>query len=320
MSETDAPRGVVDFSGRAVAGELPAEWIHGAPPGSKDSDPPLQVAWYDEHTVVMRQNKALTYEAPFLYLLFGNDRALLLDTGAVEERARMPLRDTVDDLVSAWLSERRREGYALVVAHTHGHGDHVAGDAQFADRPDTVVVPRELEEVQDFFGFRAWPRETVRLDLGGRVLEVTGIPGHHRASIAVYDPWTGWLLTGDTVYPGRLYVEDPAAFRASLDALVDIAQSRHVTAVLGTHIEMSRTAGRDYPLGTKYQPDEPPLAMTVDQLRAVRNAAHTVGDRGGAHVYDDFALYVGRSTAPMLRQVARRLRRDTALRLHLRRE
>ena len=60
-------------------------------------------------------------------------------------------------------------------------------------------------------------------DLGGRVLEVTGIPGHHEAAIAVYDPWTGFLLTGDTVYPGRLYVRDMPAFMDSLDRLVAFA-------------------------------------------------------------------------------------------------
>ena len=56
------------------------------------------------------------------------------------------------------------------------------------------------------------------LDLGGRVLEVTGSPGHQRAAITIYDPWSGFLLTGDTVLPGRLYVEDFPLFLASLDA------------------------------------------------------------------------------------------------------
>ena len=41
-------------------------WIHGA----KD-DPPLQVHGHAEHTYVLRQSKRVTFEAPFLYLLFG---------------------------------------------------------------------------------------------------------------------------------------------------------------------------------------------------------------------------------------------------------
>ena len=37
--------------------------------------------------MILRQNMAIDYEAPFLYLLFGGDRALLLDTGATASAA-----------------------------------------------------------------------------------------------------------------------------------------------------------------------------------------------------------------------------------------
>ena len=40
------------------------------------------------------------------------------------------------------------------------------------------------------------------------------------ASIALYDRRTGLLLTGDTLYPGRLYVRDGPAFAASIQRLV----------------------------------------------------------------------------------------------------
>ena len=33
-------------------------------------------------TAILRQNKAIDYEAPFLFLVFGQERADLLDTGA----------------------------------------------------------------------------------------------------------------------------------------------------------------------------------------------------------------------------------------------
>ena len=201
------PAPAVDFDGGPVPGDLAVSWIHGTRRGAP-AEPPLQVHRFDEHTVILRQSKDVTYEAPFLYLLFGNERALLLDTGAVADPAKMPLRETVDGLIADWLASHPRPDYPLVVAHTHGHGDHVGGDGQFLDRPATTVVARELTAVQEFFGFTDWPRQTVQLDLGGRVLEVTGLPGHHAASIAVFDPWSGFLLTGDTVYPGRLYVND----------------------------------------------------------------------------------------------------------------
>jgi len=191
------------------------------------------------------------------------------------------------------------------VAHTHGHGDHVAGDGSFADRPGTTVVAREPDAVREFFGFADWPGEVVTFDLGGRLLEVTGIPGHHAASIAIYDPWTGFLLTGDTVYPGRLYVVDFPEFAASLDRLAEFASARAVTHVMGCHIEMSRRPRRDYPIGSLYQPDEPALQMTVAQLRTVRDAARSVADRPGVHKFDDFIIYNGPCRAAVIGQLAR---------------
>ena len=269
---------------------LDVAWIHGAPPGVVCDDPPLQVHRVDEATYVLRQSQALTYEGAFLFLLLGSERALLLDTGDVADPAVMPLRATVDSLVDQWLTDHPRDRYPLVVAHSHAHGDHVRGDAQMTSRTDTTVVGHTPAEVSAYFAFASWPRETVGFELGGRRLEITGIPGHEASSIAVYDPRTGFLLTGDTVYRGRLYVQDPPAFRVSLDSLVELAEHHDVTAVVGCHIEMTRTRGVDYPAGTTYQPDEPGLEMTVEELVAVRDAARHVGDAPGTHGFDTFSI------------------------------
>jgi hydroxyacylglutathione hydrolase len=284
----------IDFhAGAPIAGDLDVQWVHGSrsrPPGEATL---LQVHAYDAHTFILRQHRSVSTEAPFLYLLFGNERALLLDTGATKDPERFPLRRTIDGLIERWLADNPRDTYGLVVAHTHGHGDHVAGDSQFVDRPDTTVVDRGLEGVQSFFRFSEPAAQTVQLDLGGRVLEVTGSPGHHPAAITIYDPWSGFLLTGDNVYPGRLYARDMEAFVTSLRRTVEFAESRTVTHIMGCHIEMSRTPRHDYPIGAANQPDEPPLQMTVSQLRAVRDAAASVAARPGVHVFDDFIIYNG---------------------------
>ncbi len=232
---------------------------------------------------------------------------MLLDSGATKDPAVFPLRATVDGLIAEWLGRNPREGYELVVAHTHGHGDHVAGDEQFAGRAATTVVPREVEAVREFFGFAGWPGEVVTFDLGGRVLELTGIPGHHAASVLIYDPWSGFLLTGDTLLPGRLYAFEFGDFVASLDRMAEFASARAVTHVMGCHIEMTTRPGRDYPLGALYQPDEPPIQMTVAQLVAARDAAKAVAARPGVHVYDDFIIYNGPCRGAMLRLAARAL-------------
>jgi hydroxyacylglutathione hydrolase len=295
----------IDFlTGAPYTGSLDIRWIHGAPAKRRPSDPPIQVHHYDEHTVIIRQSKSVSYEAPFLYLLFGNGRALLLDTGATPDPEKFPLRATVDQLVAAWLTRHPRGTYPLVVAHTHGHNDHVAGDVQLAGRPDTTVVGRDLDAVQQHFGFTKWPEQIVTFDLGGRVLEVTGSPGHHRAAITIYDPWTGFLLTGDTVTPGRLYAFDFPQFVASLDRMVALADSRPVTHVLGCHVEMTRQSGRDYPLGATYQPDERALQMTVAQLRDVQRSAAAVAGKQGVHRFDDFVIYNQPSTRDQLNLIA----------------
>jgi glyoxylase-like metal-dependent hydrolase (beta-lactamase superfamily II) len=298
--------GTIDFERDApVVGALDVRWIHGLPAGDSGGEASIQVHAFDPHTFILRQSKTVSYEAPFMYLFFGNARALLLDTGATADRGRFPLRDTVDTLLQDWLADHPRDGYELVVAHTHGHGDHVAADGQFEDRPSTVVVAADLAAVRSFFGISAWPDETVRFDLGGRVMEVVACPGHHETSMAVYDPWSGFLVTGDTVYPGRLYVREHAAYLASMDRLIEFAATRPVRHVMGCHIEMSRRPGRDYPIGSLYQPDEMPLPMNVERLRAVREALAEVGDRPGVRAFDDFIIFNGSGGRSMPRYVAR---------------
>ncbi|WP_436536454.1 MBL fold metallo-hydrolase [Actinoplanes sp. HUAS TT8] len=276
---------MIDFRTPApVTGSLDVTWNHG-----RRGEPEIQTHAYDQHTVILRQSKRLDYEAPFMFLLFGNDRALLLDTGATDS---FPLRTTVDALIEDWLKTNPREGYGLVVAHTHGHGDHVAADAQFADRPATTIVPHDEAAVRSFFGFGDKLTGSVSFDLGGRVLDVLGTPGHHRAAITIHDPWTGILLTGDTILPGRLYIEDYQAFRTSIDTLVAFAETHPITHVLGCHIEMTRRPGRDYALGAQFQPDERALQMTAANLTDIRDATIRAAGRPGIYPHPDFILYV----------------------------
>ena len=300
--------GTIDFTeGLPVRGDLDVRWIHGSRRRKHNNDPPFQVHRYDPHTYVLRQSKALSAEAPFLYLLFGSDRAVLFDTGAAKQTVDNPLRATIDGITDTWLAEHPREGYQLIVAHTHGHLDHVAGDGQFADRPATTIVDRDLSAVQAFFGFTTWPEQIIQFDLGGRVLEITGTPGHHRAALTIYDPWSGFLLTGDNVLPGRIYAFDFPAFLDSIERTVQFARTRQITHVMGCHIEMTRRPGRDYPVGSTYQPDEPALQMTVQQLIAVRDAARSIKDKPGAHTFDDFLIMNGPYRGYIVKLLARGL-------------
>ncbi|WP_449061448.1 MBL fold metallo-hydrolase [Planomonospora algeriensis] len=276
----DAGTPLIDFAGVTPRPRaLNVRWIHGSPSAKHNTDPDIQVHAYDEHTFILRQNMAIDYEAPFLFLLFGNARAVLIDTGATASAEFFPLRRVVDELVAGWLARHPREEYHLLVLHTHPHGDHVAGDGQFAGRPATTVVGADLATAWGYFGFDEDPGAVARIDLGGRVLECLATPGHHEAAVTFYDRWTGFLLTGDTVYPGRLYIKDWPAFARSIDRLIDFSGRRPVTHVLGCHIEMTRQPGVDYPIRTTYQPDEPPLQMTTGHLHEIRAALEEIGDR-----------------------------------------
>ena len=245
---------------------LNVAWNHGSADCNASSDPPLQIFRFDADTYILRQNKCIHYEAPFLYLLFGSDRVLLEDTGATSSAASFPVRDTVQSIIAGWASEHGKSAPALIVTHSHGHGDHTAGDGQFTGQPGTTVVPATVPALQSFFAIASWPEQITSYDLGGRILDILAIPGHQDAHIAIHDRKTGILLTGDTLYPGRLYVRDFPAYRASIARLVDFTATRPVRYVLGTHIEMTRSKGVDYPVGTTFQPDEHPLELTRDHL------------------------------------------------------
>ncbi|WP_285115853.1 MBL fold metallo-hydrolase [Leifsonia sp. fls2-241-R2A-40a] len=255
--------------------------------GQRVNDP--VVDWLDADTVQIRQPKASHWEAPFLYLLFGRERALLIDTGATSDEAVFPLRATIDSLIADWL--RRRPAvfvrpYPLVVAHSHAHGDHIAGDALLRRRPGTRVVGTSPAEVIGYFGFRSWPDETVTFDLGRRLIDVIGGPGHEPSAVVFFDRQTGILFTGDTVLPAHLYVRDLPQFRATIERLIRFRDDppAPVRELRGAHIEMSSAPGVHYPPGTVDQPDEAPLPLRPGILDRVLSALDDLRGEPGERV------------------------------------
>lgn len=249
----------------------------------------VDISWLDADTVQLRQTKSSHWEAPFLFLLFGHDRALLIDTGATSDETVFPLRATVEQLIAIWL--RRHPAvfarpYPLVVAHSHAHGDHIAGDALLADRPGTTVVGTTPAEVIAFFDFQRWPDETVALELGRRPVEVIAGPGHEPSAVVFFDRATGVLFTGDTVLPGHLYVRDAGQYRATIERLVRFrdAAPGPVREVRGAHVEMSADPGHVYPPGTVDQPDELPLPLPPDILDQVLDALGELSGEPGVRV------------------------------------
>ena len=258
--------------------------------GTGADEPATQVQALDADTFVIRQSVKTNFEAPFLYLIFGRDKVLLVDTGAEGGR----IKPTVDKLIEDWLAANKRTAIPLVVAHSHSHGDHIAGDAAFRDRPDTTVIGLEPTDVAKFFGIGKWPVQIARFDLGGRVLSIIPTPGHQKAAIMIYDPRLRILLSGDTLYPGRLYV--PVNFladnRASIDRLAKFAAGHPIRAVLGAHIEMTGTPGQDYPHEAATHPNEHRLELPAQRIAELRMGLKANLDVPElSQVHDDFIIY-----------------------------
>lgn len=248
-------------------------WIHGAEDCETNRDPPLEVFRFDADTYVLRQSKCVNWEAPFMYVLFGRHTVFIQDTGATEDAAQFPVYETIRRLIQ----ERGNPQLKLLVTHSHSHGDHTAGDAQFRGKPGVTLVEPNHEAVRKFFGFTDWPRGAATIDLGGRVLTVLPAPGHQTESLVVFDSRTGWLLTGDSVLPGRLYVWDWPAYKASVRRMVEFTRTNPVTAVMGTHIELSRT-GEQFPAGAPFQPNEASLVLTPEDLVQLDRLLQKAGD------------------------------------------
>jgi glyoxylase-like metal-dependent hydrolase (beta-lactamase superfamily II) len=248
-------------------------WNHGSVDCSGNRDPAIEVFQADSQTYIFRQNKCVHFEAPFMYILFGEHTVLVQDTGATADPSRFPLYETVHGLIARKSSRPLK----VLVVHSHSHSDHTAADSQFRGKPGVTLVEPTSAAVRTYFGFKNWPQGSVTIDLGGRRLEVIPTPGHHDESLAIYDARTGWLLTGDSVYPGRLYVKDWREYRASIERLVEFSKTRSISAVLGSHIEMSE-AGTLFQVGSTYQPHEASLVLSAQHLSQLNQALGRAGD------------------------------------------
>jgi glyoxylase-like metal-dependent hydrolase (beta-lactamase superfamily II) len=255
-------------SAQLASGSLDVNWNEGAehceasPPQA-----PIQVHEYNAQTFILRESLCSSFEANFIYLLLGSSKALLIDTGAVEDPRKMPLADTVMGL----LPKVGTSKMPLLVLHTHRHLDHRAGDPQFANLPGVEVVPSFLEDVQKHFAFKSWPEGLAQVELGDRIVDVIPTPGHNPTHVAFYDRNTGLFFSGDFLLPGRLLVDDIDEYVASAQRVVDFIRVRPITHVLGAHIEMNHE-GELFPWKSTYHPDERGLPLTKEDLLSLPEA------------------------------------------------
>ncbi|MGB6233424.1 MAG: MBL fold metallo-hydrolase, partial [Candidatus Acidiferrales bacterium] len=247
-----------------VPGTMDVRWNEGAQDCKTSPQPPLQVHAYNAQTFILRENLCSTFEAPFMYLLIGSTKALLIDTGDVADAAAMPLEKTVMQL----LPEEGAAKLALLVVHTHRHLDHRAGDGQFAHLANVEVVGFDIDSVRRYYKFTDWPNGVDQIELGGRTIDVIPTPGHNETEVSFYDRKTGLFFSGDFLMPGRLLIDDASADLASAKRAAAFVKDRPVSYVMGGHIEMD-ASGELFPWESQYHPHERALPMTKDDLLAL---------------------------------------------------
>jgi len=184
--------------------------------------------WFDVYRVrpgVLAIYEGKQYEQVISYLIVGDQRALLFDTGLGLGH--------MDQLV------RELTSLPVTVLNSHTHFDHVGGNADFAEvwnedtpfsranadghlddyarsalEPDHLCGALPADVRGGEYTLRPWKvsrrvADGERIDLGGRTLEVLYSPGHAPDALCLIDREHGLLFTGDTYYPGPIYLFAP---------------------------------------------------------------------------------------------------------------
>jgi glyoxylase-like metal-dependent hydrolase (beta-lactamase superfamily II) len=153
------------------------------------------------------------------YLVCGAKEALLFDVG-LGVSPLLPLVKAITPL-------------PVLVILSHWHFDHCGAASEFENilgwqsdamqeisqngfTNDSIVTlagndfcesikPNKLD-VQPFPQIKLTTTEQA-IDIGDYNFQIIHTPGHTKDSICLYESRLGWLLTGDTVYPGPLYLQ-----------------------------------------------------------------------------------------------------------------
>lgn len=299
-----APSMAASADAALIPGDLSQPWLTGGP--NCVTVPDWQVHEYNEDFYILRESGCVDAEKPFLYLIFGDKQALLEDTGVAHRTGpgahgeAIPTAPVVQELMARWAARKHHAPVSLVVIHSHSHSDHTAADAQFQAGPAVQFIAATPDAVQKAAGIAKWPEGLGTIDLGNRVIDVIPIPGHDAASIALYDRATGNLLTGDSLYPGRLYVRENqiATYAASADRLVEFVRAHPIAHVLGTHIEEGGQPYFDYPKGSTYMPKEHSLELGRGQVFELADGFRRMPAKPVTTAFPDFSIVVVQKSIP----------------------
>lgn len=192
------------------------------------------------------------WEEVHSYLLIGDTKALLIDTGLgignIKEEAE------------------KLTALPIKVVTTHAHWDHIGGHGLFHDIavhkedahwlmkglpiPEQVIksnvikdlntglTPKEFN-IHNYQVFKGNPSEILKdgdtFDLGKRSIRVIHTPGHSPGHICLWEEERGYLFTGDLIYKGTLYAFYPSTNPLQFKQSVDKISSLEVVKILPAH-------------------------------------------------------------------------------------
>ena len=194
-----------------------------------------EIKKYNEGTWMIEDLLSETSLTRF-FLLAGNERALMIDAGMNTKNAKEIGEGILKEagLYDKLITEEK----PMLIAITHGHGDHMGGLAAFTELYMSQTDYDVFEVGKNYPDLAFHPvKEGEVIDLGGRVLEVFENPGHSPGSLAYLDVENRFLITGDSVQSGHIFMTGKGGmeiFGGSLLNLIKNTEGRF-DQVLGSH-------------------------------------------------------------------------------------
>lgn len=197
------------------------------------------------------------WEETHSYLLLGEEKALLIDTGLGVSN----IKREIDKLTNL----------PIIVATTHVHWDHIGGHKYFSniavhklEKSWLLNFPLSLENIKDsllkkpcdfpkdfninsYKIFKGKPNIILNdndiIDLGNRKIKVIHTPGHSPGHLCFYDIKNKYLFTGDLVYEGKLDVYYPTTNPIDFKNSIGKIRKLEINKILPAHHKLNINVG-----------------------------------------------------------------------------
>ncbi len=215
--------------------------------------------WYEviqqnNHLIIIRERLDkidIRYLTTYvnLYLIIGDNKALLIDTGC----GLVPLKPIIEKYVN---------GKELIVVNSHSHFDHVGANSEFDEvyihKNEEAIIKKPIDmshlkeaknPIANGYSKNNWllsPAIKVNPLNGGETFDLGGIqvgcihtPGHSPGSLSFYTN-KNELFTADLAHYGAMFTppKDNLSFLiASIEKLIDISVEHKIKEIYPSHEE-----------------------------------------------------------------------------------